>query len=519
MSEQKHSKKLLGAAVTASLAVVLAAGSYVFLKQSEPGSSLEGMFSETPKVSAGLDGIREDGELVVLTVASPTTYQKRGSDVFGYEVDLTRELSESLGVDVRYRLYRNLDRMTKDLEAGRGHIAAPGMSQREMRLDADIGDPLVFGPAYKNVRPELICRKGGARPDTLADISEYEVGVVAGSGVEETLEVRAEDNDDLQWTPIEAVSGMPLAKRVENRVLDCAILDSNLVAIAKRRFPNLVTRLTVGAEDRAIAWRLAPQSADLNTYLRPWFDEAHQEGLLYDLDERYYGHLNDFDYLNIATFRKRIDSRLPTYEETFRSAAGQNDLDWTMLASQAYQESHWDPDARSPTGVRGLMMLTRPTARELGIANRLDPEQSIRGGAEYLDRMYNRLPESVTGYDRLWMAMAAYNVGYGHLLDARRLAARQGLDKDKWRVIDDMLPLLTKKAYYTTVPHGYARGYEPVRYVRRIREYDDVLTENVPDPEQPPFSILSQSGANIVVDAPPEVQTAENDPALSGGEP
>ena len=133
-------------------------------------------------------------------------------------------------------------------------------------------------------------------------------------------------------------------------------------------------------------------------------------------------------------------------------------------------------------------MLTLPTAREVGVSNRLDAFESIDGGATYLDRLYARLPESIVGYDRLWMAIAAYNVGYGHLMDARRLAERQGRDKDKWRVIKTMLPLLTQRKYYSTVRYGYARGYEPVKYVRRIREYDDVLTSEVPRPEQPPFT-------------------------------
>ena len=456
-----------------------------------------------PPVSHGLEGIRADGELVVLTVASPTTFRDRAGIATGYEVDLTSELAEAMGVQVRYRIYDDFNAVLEAIRNGEGHIAAPGLTQREIRMEHEEEGEVIFGPAYKNVRPVAVCSRGGPAPNSLSAMSDYEVVAIRDSGAEATLEVAAQSVDELEWRSVDGMTGYGLLTDVAEGDIDCAIVDSNVAQFARRQFPELMRSMMVGSEDRQLAWEIAPQSRDILPFLSDWFETAHQDGLLTELDERHYGHLNEFDYVDISTFYRRIETRLPQFEPTFRDAAREEDLDWTMLAAQGYQESHWEADARSPTGVRGLMMLTRPTAREVGVTDRLDPEQSIYGGAEYMRRIYERLPDGVSGYDRLWMAMAAYNVGYGHLLDARTLARRQNLDPDRWSNISRMLPLLTEREYHSTVRHGYARGYEPVRYVRRIREYDEVLTANVEAPERPPFR-MDNAGVPI---PPPEPAT------------
>jgi len=421
--------------------------------------------------------------LIVLTVRGPATYRQRGGRVTGYEHALTSRLAEDLGIGVRYEVFDTLSALTEAIENNEGHIAAAGLTKRERA-----GTDAPYGPAYKNVIPQVVCQRGRSLPSDIQDLQDVSLAVVEGSGSEELL-FDLSGAEQAFWQQRDVTSAMPLLQQVSEGQIDCAIAESHIISLARLDYPNLSLAFRLSEEDRQLAWLVAPEAEGLQEFLPEWMQSLHEDGTLEDLDERFFGHLEDFDYLNITTFRKRIDTRLPDYEDYFRDAADMENLDWTLLAAQGYQESHWDPLAKSPTGVRGLMMLTRPTAKELGVENRLDPVQSIYGGADYMDRLYNRLPEGVTGYDRLWMAMASYNVGYGHLLDARRLADRRGQDKNKWRVIDDMLPLLTKKQYYSTVRHGYARGYEPVHYVRRIREYDDVLTNNIPNPEQPPFTI------------------------------
>ena len=193
------------------------------------------------------------------------------------------------------------------------------------------------------------------------------------------------------------------------------------------------------------------------------------------VDYRYYTYIGEFDFVDVRALNRRIDARLPKFKEHFLTAEEQTGMPADLLAAQAYQESHWDPHAKSPTGVRGMMMLTLNTAKSLGVENRLDPVQSIDGGSRYLADRHRRLPDTIPEPDRTFLALASYNIGRGHLLDARTLARKLGKNPDSWIDMREVLPLLSDKQYYSTLRYGYARGYEPVQYVSRIRNYRDVI--------------------------------------------
>ena len=192
--------------------------------------------------------------------------------------------------------------------------------------------------------------------------------------------------------------------------------------------------------------------------------------------ERYYFHVEDeFDYVGSRTFVRHFESRLPAYEIFFLRAAAETGVDWRLLAAMAYQESHWNPDAVSPTGVRGMMMLTRGTAQMMGVKDRTDALESILGGASYFIRVIDKIPSRIAEPDRTWFALAAYNVGFGHLEDARIITEIQGGNPDSWEQVRERLPLLTDPDWYQRVSQGYARGWEPVRYVDNIRRYYEIM--------------------------------------------
>ncbi|HNP27620.1 MAG TPA: transglycosylase SLT domain-containing protein [Nitrospirales bacterium] len=181
----------------------------------------------------------------------------------------------------------------------------------------------------------------------------------------------------------------------------------------------------------------------------------------------------------VKVFLRHIETRLPIYREEFQEAEKKSGIPWMLLAAMAYQESQWNPKAVSPTGVRGIMMLTRSTASDLGIKNRLDPSKSIAGGARYLSYLQKRIPDHIRMPDRMFVALAAYNVGMGHINDARLLAERLGKNSNQWEDLKSVLPLLAHKEYYEDLPHRYARGWEPVKYVKRIRAYRNILQQVV----------------------------------------
>jgi membrane-bound lytic murein transglycosylase F len=228
-----------------------------------------------------------------------------------------------------------------------------------------------------------------------------------------------------------------------------------------------------------LAWAMHPQNRRLQAAVYNWFNQESTTALLKRLKQHYYKHLEVFDYVDLMRFRRRLTHRLPRYQKHFEEAGKKYGIDWKLVAAQAYQESHWNPRAKSFTGVRGIMMLTLETARHFKVESRLDPKQSIYAGTRYLARLHSRLGDEVPEPDRTYMALAAYNVGWGHLEDARTLALRLGKAPNTWHDVRSTLPLLRQKKYYKTLEYGYARGTEPVRYVECIRTYYKILMQNM----------------------------------------
>lgn len=408
--------------------------------------------------------------LRVATRNAPTSYYiGRRKQAKGPEHDMVTAFAEHLGVDVEFVVEDSITDVLGAVEAGRADLAAAGLSRTRARAER-----FRFGPAYQKVRQQVVCGSRKARADDLAELAQADLHVIADSSYEERLSDLKADQPALDWTAVEGVTTEMLLRRVWKGEFDCTVADSNIVDINRRYFPELLVSFNLSEAD-ALSWLLPRKAGTLETAVADWLAGYRESGQLAALRERYYGFIEKFDFLDKKRLRERIANRYPKYDPLFEKAAEATELETALLAAQGYQESHWDPKARSPTGVRGIMMLTRPTARELGVSNRLDPAQSIDGGARYLARMRGRLDESVPEPDRTYLALAAYNVGLGHLRDAQRLARRRSRDPHAWSSISDVLPDLSKKSVYSTLRYGYARGREPVRYVQRIRDYQDVI--------------------------------------------
>jgi membrane-bound lytic murein transglycosylase F len=252
------------------------------------------------------------------------------------------------------------------------------------------------------------------------------------------------------------------------------MVESHTFSMNRRYYPELVVHFTLG-EPQKLAWAIAPQNRHLQREALKWFAMPTTQKHLQGLVDYYFGHLEDFDYVDLARYRRRIFKRLPKYQEHFKEAAEKYGFDWHLVAAQAYQESHWNPRAKSYTGVRGMMMLTQDTAKTLGLKNRMAVKESIFAGTRYLATLHTMVGDDVPEPDRTLMALAAYNLGFGHLQDARQLASQMDKPANTWHGVRAVLPLLQKKKYYRGLPHGYARGSEAVQYVDRIRTYHQVL--------------------------------------------
>ena len=267
-----------------------------------------------------------------------------------------------------------------------------------------------------------------------------------------------------------------LLRRIENSESDFAIVDSSAFAVSKRLHPDLAVAFNVGLENK-IAWAFSPiADDDLQQSATLFFDKIRNNGTLGRLLDRYYGHVNRFQAVDSEAILEKLQSQLPKFRPFFHEAQQLTGIDWRIIAAIGYQESHWDPLATSPTGVRGLMMLTEDTADRMKVKNRLDARESIIGGAKYIVLLRDLIPSRINEPDRTWLALAAYNQGYGHLEDARILAQRLKLSADSWLDVRKAYLKLKEPEHYEQLKHGFARGDETVQFVENIRNYTDIIT-------------------------------------------
>lgn len=429
--------------------------------------------------------VRDGGKLVVLTRNAPTTYYVGRDRPMGFEHDLVTAFAASLGVDAEFKTLPSVASILDAIDRGEGHIAAAGLTRTPQRERT-----YLFGPDYHMVQQQVVCHRDGPRPRGLLDLPKVKLLVIAESSYEERLQELQDAVPELRWETTADLVTEEILTRVWRKELDCTVADSTIVAINQRYYPELKVAFPL-TDPQPLAWILRAGSTDLARALDQWFEEDDQNELLWTIRDRYFGHVKIFDYVDVRSYHRHIRERLPHFRRLFEHAAKTHDFPWTLLAAVAYQESHWKPEAKSPTGVRGIMMLTKPTARALGVSDRLDPVQSINAGAHYLAKQFRRVPGRVQDPDRLWFALAAYNVGMNHLLDAQMLAARLGKDPHVWRDLKTVLPLLAKRQYFETLKYGYARGTEPVRFVRRIRNYHEILEKQLVHRTQPrwPFPV------------------------------
>lgn len=407
--------------------------------------------------------------LLVLSRNSPTSYYLDRDKPAGLEYDLVHSFARARGYKIRFELVETTAEIIARLHEGKADMAAAGLSSTPARLKH-----LLTGPAYQQVTQQLVCRRGGPRPRNIEELTGLTIQVARSSSYVTALNNLKAGYPHLSWQEVDDVSTEELLWRVWTKKIDCTIADSNIIAINRRYYPELVVRFDMN-QPESLVWYFPASHKALKEEVSSWMASYLPDDAFAQLIERYTGFIDLYDYVDNKKFVRKSKTVLPRYVKMFKATAEKYRFEWQLLAAQAYQESHWKPGARSPTGVRGMMMLTLPTARELGVESRLDPAQSIDGGAKYLSRLYKRLPEEVQEPDRAWFALAAYNIGMGHLWDARKLATMQGLNPNLWMDIKTVFPLLTRKQYYHKLKYGYARGHEPVHYVQRIRNFHDIL--------------------------------------------
>ena len=430
-------------------------------------AALVGTCSSPPPL---IDQVRDLGELRIVTRDTPSTYFVGPDGPAGPEYDLARGLAAKLGVDLVVETVDSVAEILPRLLSGDVHMAAAGLSMTESRRQY-----LSFGHPYNSVDMHLIYKLGTGRPRSIQDTAGRSIHVVASSSHSDMMASLHEVYPELEWFENADVEVVDLLREVAEGKIDFAVADSIEFNIQRHFYPDLRVALDLKIDD-PIAWAFRRDDGDsLLKAADEYLIASDRSGLLAQVNDRYFGHTEKFDYVGTRAFIRHFDNRLPRYRKTFEESGKASDIDWRLLAAIGYQESHWRSHAVSPTGVRGIMMLTQATADYLDIDDRMDPESSIFGGAEFFARQVERMPDSVEEPDRTWMALAAYNVGFYHVKDARQIVEWQGGDPDAWIDVSKALPLLAQRKWYSRMQHGYARGWEPVLYVNNIRRYYNIL--------------------------------------------
>ena len=389
-----------------------------------------------------LDQIKALGELRVVTRTGPLAFYRDADGMpQGPEYELARRFADELGVRLQMMPVDTYAQLYAALESGRAHMAAAGL-----KVPARPHPGIAFGPVYQRVGEHVVYRRGSTRPDSLADISRGDLATAAGDPHPPDAALRDAGLDSL-----------PLLDAVAAGRIRYAIADSTEFALAHDVHPDLRIAFDLGRRE-SLAWAASSRDADFLGEIRRYFAALNVNGALTAIVNRYYGRAESLEFGESGEFMRRLHSRLPLYRQWFEEAALRSSEDWRLLAAIGYQESKWDPDAANPSGARGMMQLTHQTADEADVGDPRDARESIFGGARYFREVYDKIPAHVPEPDRTWFAVAAYNIGFAHVEEARVQAQKAGKNADSWRDVCDFLP-----------------SSEPVHYVENVRGYRDLL--------------------------------------------
>jgi len=417
-----------------------------------------------------IEKIKRTGILRLITNNSINTYYYYNGQPTGFEYDLAREFANFLNVDIDI-VTPGWNNMFSYLEQGKGDFIASGLAITKDRLEK-----VNFSIPYMTIQQHIVHHKLVFGPKNIEDLKFRTIHIRRGTSYHSRLEEIKNGGVDCNYILHDNIPTEELIGMVNDREIRFTVADNNIAYLNQRHFPDI--RIGIALQQKeSLAWAVNKHDSHMLEQINKFFLYANETGLLKQISDKYYANIEDTDPFDLKRFHQRIKTRLPKYKKIIVEESIKYGFDWKLLAAVIYQESHFNPNAKSFTNVRGLMQVTTITAEEMGIKNRLKPSQSIKAGIKYLDKMVKKFDYLDDEYERNLFALASYNIGYGHVIDAIQIAKDMGLDEIKWQSLKTTLPLLSKSKYYKKTKYGYARGWEPVQYVERILTYYDILKQ------------------------------------------
>jgi membrane-bound lytic murein transglycosylase F len=440
-----------------------------------------------------LSQIRARGELRVVTLNAPTSYYLGAHGPQGFEYRLMNAFAQQLGVKLVVQAVTDRSAVRAALRHGRADLAAAQISADSKWTS--IGEAT---DTYEDLVQLVVQGRGRTRAHDVTDLRGARLVVLADSPQLIALRsIRDHAVPDLKWTQVRSDQA-DLLKLVTDGNADYTIMDADEFEFAQHLYPDASVAFKL-PDTRPLQWIVRRGASDLTREVNRFFADAKTSGELAHIVRDAGAESIEFDYSDARRFQADIAARLPDLRSIFEEAAQATGLDWRLLAAVGYQESRWQTLAASGDGARGIMMLTNDAANTVGVTDRSDERQNILGGAKYLAQALASVPKRIAEPDHTWLALAAYNAGYGHMEDARILAQMRGKNPDSWNDVREQLPLLAEEAWYSRVKRGYARGWEPARFVDQVRQYLAVLEWS--DTGVGPVARLHDTSAQLMEEA------------------
>lgn len=427
---------------------------------------LEAIFNKNSNTI--LNQISERQELRVGMLRSLTTLYvdySKPNQVSGFEYALLKKFADSQNINLKVTFANNLSELIEKSKNGKIDLIAA-----EIKGYPDEIQYFSASKPFQNITQQLVYNKSLVKPSSFNNLNGN-LTVPSNSIQSYLLKNIPADLPEVTWHESEKFNQEELLKMVADKEIDYTIANHRTVAIMQRIYPSLSIAFDVSKNDPKTWYMLKSADDSLLNTVNQFIEQSFEDGTINKLEYHYFSYINKFDYVDTRAFIRAIETTLPKYQSFFEEHGELNNIDWKLLAAVAYQESHWNAKAVSSTGVRGMMMLTKSTAESLGVTDRFDPQQSIKGGSLYLQQIISQMPETIHEKERVWFALAAYNMGIGHLWDARELATKLNKNPDSWQDIRQILPLLSEEEYYSELKYGFARGYQAIHFVDSIQQY------------------------------------------------
>ena len=414
-----------------------------------------------------LSGLKERRRLRMITRNNALTYFIHRGRQVGFEYELIKEFADRHNLRLDIVIPESHADLLAYLNEGKGDVVAAAMT-----ITAERRAQAAFTLPYNEVDELVVVRADEDSIASLEDLAGHTIHVRPSSSFYTTLTALADSIEGLQIASLpDSIETEDILAGVEEGLYDITLCDSNLLDVELAYGRQLKAAFSI--KPTALGWAVRKDNLALLAALNQYV-QKEKGGLFFNMMKKRY-------FKNKRTIAKAKDSlrvdlsgRLSPYDELVKKYARQYGQDWRLITAQMYQESKFDPLAISWVGARGLMQVMPATGHELGFTDLHDPEENIHAGVKYLSQLVNRFDPNIPIEERMRLALAAYNVGYGHVLDARRLAREKGWNSDKWfGHVEQAMRLLAKPVYHERARYGFCRCGQPVHYVGNIQNMYD----------------------------------------------